>query len=571
MDQYANRLGRLLELLKRDKVDIFMLPNTDEFGSEYVKNSRVEWLTGFTGSAATVAVSRKRSAFFADGRYTLQAEKQVNKKLYDILQINDLANWLRKNTKNQQVAFDASLYTKAQIDHYGKLIKNIRLLDTNPMDELWKTRTAKSSVYSYDIEFAGENSESKRKRIAKCFASDALLITSPDSICWLLNIRGSDLDHTPLVFCYAILYQDGTVDLFLHEGSELNNGITNIRCYNFAAIDEVFKQIKEKGQSITLDPSSNPIKIHDKLANIGIKIIYEDDPCQVKKAIKNNIEIANAKKINIYDGVAFIKFWYWLERQLACAGQLSEIGVAEKLLEFRQMQPLFRGPSFSTIAAFAENGAIIHYSPTEASNKKIEGNGLLLIDSGGQYLGGTTDMTRTILIGTPTQQQKIHYTLVLKGHIALAMAKFPKGTSGAQLDILARYFLWQSYLNYSHSTGHGVGNYLSVHEKPPTISPRGTKIPLEAGMILSNEPGFYLSGQYGIRIESLLCVKKANKGFLSFQTLACAPIDMRLMENSLLSQHEKKWLKNYHGFVYKSASPYISQAEQRWLSQFIPL
>ena len=568
MDQYINRLNQLLELLEHDKVDILMLPNTDEFGSEYVKNSRVEWLTGFTGSAATVVVSKKHPAFFTDGRYMLQAEEQVSKKFYDILKIGDLADWLRKNTKNQRVAFDTNLYTKAQIDYYGKLITNIKLLDTNPVDELWKTSVTKSSVYSYDIEFTGEDSDSKRKRITKCFVSDALLITFPDSICWLLNIRGSDLKHTPLVFCHAILYQDCKVDLFLHEGSKLCNNITNIRCHNFAAIDKVFGQIKEQEQSVTLDPSSTPIKIHDKLVNIGIKIIYNDDPCQAKKAIKNNIEITNAKKINIYDGVAFIKFWYWLERQVACAAQLSEIGVAEKLLEFRQMHPLFKGPSFGTIAAFAENGAIIHYNPTEKSNKQIEGNGLLLIDSGGQYLGGTTDMTRTMLIGTPTQQQKIHYTLVLKGHIALAAAKFPKGTNGAQLDILARYFLWQNCLDYSHGTGHGVSNYLGVHEKPPTISPRGTKIPLETGMILSNEPGFYLPGQYGIRIESLLRVTKINKDFLSFQTLACAPVDLRLMENSLLSKHEIEWIENYHGFVYKSTAPYLNQDEKEWLSKF---
>ncbi len=585
--QDKEKLAQLRAELAKQGLDGFVIPMNDAFQSEYVPDSdkRIGFLTGFTGSAGTVVVLKDKAAFFTDGRYTLQAAEQVDNGLYSLHDSTELSpqDWVREQMQPGEVlGVDSWLHTEANAKSYQKACSRAgALLQTvthNPVDAIWHERpnAPLGQVYLHDIGYAGETALSKRERLARTLQAsgvDATVLTLADSICWLLNIRGSDVHCTPFALAYAFLHRDGTVDLFIDESKLSVEVRTHIeaKIYSPNSLESYINTLENK--KIQSDPYSTPLWFFAQLEQAGAAIIRGEDICQLPKACKNKTEQQGAIAAHIKDGVAVVEFLCWLDKQIGRM-PVSEISVAEQLLLYRQKQEGFVMPSFDTIAGFGAHGAIIHYHTTEKSNIPIENNGLLLLDSGGQYREGTTDITRTIAIGSPTEEQIRRFTQVLKGHIMLAMAKFPQGTTGTQLDALARYALWQECLDYGHGTGHGVGSYLSVHEGPARISKMPNTIALQPGMILSNEPGYYKAGAYGIRIESLLLVEESremgenSKKFLQFNTLTRVPIDKDLIDTTLLTVPERAWLNQYHQQIYADILPYCHTLElHKWLEE----
>lgn len=568
------RLELLRQELKRRGVYAFIQPSNDEFLGEYIPDSakRLEWLTGFSGSAGTAIITLKKAAFFTDGRYTLQAQKELNK-AFEIHNYSELtpSAWL-KTQGVKLLGIDSWLHTPQSmktVEKQGIVLKPI----ANPIDSLWEERPAEPNapVQPHVAAFAGETSLAKRHWLVKELKkhkADAFFLTAPDSICWLLNIRGQDVPFTPFVLCRALFFSNRNIVLFIDQEkitalAQKHLG-TNVLICPPSKIEAICKKLAKK--KVMLDPAQSSIALFDILQKANAKIVQVTDPCQLEKSRKNPVELANMEEAHVQDGIALVKFLHWFEAQK----KTTEIDAAEKLLSFRKEREGFQGSSFASISGFGSNGAIVHYRAQAKTNKAISGNGLYLIDSGGQYLKGTTDVTRTVLKGKATLEQKEHFTLVLKGHIAIARARFPKGTSGSQLDCLARYALWQEGLDYDHGTGHGVGSYLSVHEGPQRISKRGGDVPLEPGMVLSNEPGFYKPSKYGIRIENLVYVakEKIEKGktpFFKFETLTLAPIDIRLIDKTLLSQEELLWLDQYHQKVQETLEPFLSKSTNEWL------
>lgn len=545
---------RIEELKKKFidfSIDYFLVPSNDEFQSEYVADhlNRLKYISGFTGSNGIAIIGKKENLFFTDGRYLLQAKQELDNNFI----IHDIGNILHYLPKGR-IGYDPKLHTKASIDYYREdhFVSCADLIDLPPAHS-----EADKKIFSYPLKYAGETLESKSLKIQAYLQEkqiDALIITDSTNVCWLLNIRANAVTYNPILLSYLIFHQDGNIELFSSA-----KAVEDVQCYSLKEFYERVAKIADKKVQVDIHTAS--IELLSKLNNP----IITQDPCLILKACKNRIEIIQAKKIHVADGVAVTKLLYWLEKNYL--GK-TELDIVQKLLEFRALHSNFISPSFATIAAFASNGAIIHYSPKDKTNKTIENNGLFLLDSGGQYFGGTTDITRVIAIGKPTYQQKLDFTLVLKGHIALANSVFPKGTTGAQLDALARYFLWQYKKDYPHGTGHGVGNCLSVHEGPQRIS-KFSNVILEPGMILSNEPGFYKENEYGIRIENLMLVKEYSDNFLCFETLTLAPIDTRLVLFNLLSQLEKKWLEKYHHAVYGKLSKFLELDEKKWLKKFL--
>ena len=535
-------LNKLRAILKSHMLDGFIIPSNDEFQSEYVPDyaNRLKFLTGFSGSNGVALVTNKEAVFFTDGRYLLQAQQELG----DHFKIQNISTLYDNPYLYGKIGYDPKLHTNVV------LYKNCSLMPyENLIDLIWddKPTQVPSQIFHYPLKYAGETKEAKLHQIQSYLQLnkiDALIITDPTNICWLLNIRAHDVDYNPILLSYAILEQNGNLKLFSNSESTI-------------ALTEFSKHLKLlEHKKVQLDPNSASIWIKSHFKNV----ILEQDPCILAKACKNNIEIKQARRVHIIDGVALSRLLHWLERNHS----MNEISVTEKLLEFRSAHPDFIYPSFPTIAGFAEHGAIIHYHATKNSNKTLTANGLFLLDSGGQYFGGTTDITRVIPIGRATYQQKLDFTLVLKGHIALANSQFPVGTRGSSLDVLARQFLWQYGKDYAHGTGHGVGNCLSVHEGPQRIS-QIHSCPLKAGMIISNEPGYYKNGEYGIRIENLMLVVQLKNGYLGMETLSLAPIDHRLILKKILSETEKKWLNSYHQQIYKKLSPFLNQQEKSWL------
>ncbi len=539
-----DKIRELRQIMKTQGVEAYIIPNNDEFQNEYLPGSakRLEFLTGFTGSAGLAIVTASKAAFFTDGRYTIQAAQQLDGKVFEVYNIADKRPETWAAERNIKCGFDGWCLSLAQVRKFDA--KNLQPIIHSPnlIDLIWKTRPPipTSPIRIHDEQYAGESSESKRRRIGKALTTDAALLTSPDSVNWLLNIRGSDISHTPLVLCYAALSKDGTVDLFIDK-----------KKVNFEALSHLGKEVKIHelatvtkiggNQQILIDPARIPYALYLSLKNGGAEITEGQDPCLLPKAIKNETEIAGIKRAHKIDGAALTKFLHWLPLQ----NEMDELKASAKLEEFRRQNPEYLEPSFDTISGFAANGAIVHYRATEESNNKFTPNNLYLIDSGGQYEFGTTDVTRTVAIGEPTAAMRRDYTLVLKGHIALATATFPRGTNGAQLDALARQFLWQEGKDYDHGTGHGVGYYLGVHEGPQGISKRANDTALQPGMIISNEPGYYKTGEYGIRIENLVLVVEKQNGFLGFETVTRAPLDDKLIEWEILNPAETKWAKEY--------------------------
>lgn len=547
-----DKVKALRTFMEKEELSALLIPRTDEFQGEYIAphSERLRWLTGFTGSAGFVVLTQKKAVFFTDGRYTLQAKEELPEfyELYNMTQCTP-SEWTSKNLlPDEKIGYDPWLFTETQLQPYPR---SLVPLSANPIDNLWINRPSppQDFIRLYPLQYAGESDESKRRRVGASLKADHVLITACDSIAWLLNIRSRDVPYTPVVQSVCLLHKDGSYDFFV-DLNKINGEVFNhLQQGSGRAIDihRLLDHLKNVEGICQLDPQTAPVAILQTLEKTGVSLSRERDPCLLPKAVKNEIELQGAAQAHVQDGLAVCRFLKWLEKQ-PLQGEITELSAAQKLYEFRKEGEHFQDLSFGTISGFGSHGAIIHYQVTSSSSLPLTQEGLYLLDSGGQYLTGTTDVTRTVACGEPTPEQKDRYTRVLKGHLALATAHFPQGTTGAQLDVLARQFLWDIGCDYDHGTGHGVGSYLSVHEGPQSIAKRGAFVPLMPGMILSNEPGYYQEGAYGIRIESLVKVVELSdfKGFLGFETLTLVPFDLKLIEDSLLTEKERAWINAYH-------------------------
>jgi Xaa-Pro aminopeptidase len=584
--EWADRLAALRGELARRGVHGFLVPRADEHQGEYVPSSaeRLAWLTGFTGSAGLAAVLPEAAAIFVDGRYTLQARNEVEAGLYEQRHVSEApaTEWLAQNLKPGQVlGYDPRLHTVPEIERYTAAATRaggmVTALDGNPLDAVWRDRPAPplAPVVPHELRFAGRSSDDKRRDIAAELAKDkvdAVALTAPDSIAWLLNIRGGDVPYTPLPLSFAILRADASVELFIDQrklvpGTRafLGNAVTVSPPDRFGPVLEGLK-----GKRVQADPASASAWVFDRLKAGGAEIHRGADPCLVAKACKNDVELAGTRAAHRRDGAALTRFLAWLAAT-APKGGLREIAVSDRLEHFRGQGEHFRGLSFPTISGAGSNGAIVHYRAAPASEQTLAPGSFYLVDSGAQYLDGTTDVTRTVAIGEVTPEMRDRFTRVLKGHIALAACRFPKGTTGSQLDALARHALWQVGLDYDHGTGHGVGSFLSVHEGPQRISKVGNSQPLLPGMIVSDEPGYYRAGAYGIRIENLVAVitlehEAAERPLYGFETLTLAPIDRNAIEAALMSDEEINWLDGYHARVREELTPLVDAGTAQWLA-----
>jgi Xaa-Pro aminopeptidase len=583
----AARIDLLRRELAAKGLDGVIVPRADEHQGEYVppRGQRLAWLTGFTGSAGLAVVLRDRAALFVDGRYTLQAAAQVDTRLFELHHLIDEppAQWIRGAlARGGVLGYDPWLHTPHDVERFRaaarKASAELRAVLENPLDRVWSDRPAAplAPVVPHIERFAGEAAQSKRARLGSSLAEEgvaAAVLTMPESIAWLLNIRGGDVPHTPLPLSFAILRQDGSVTLFIDRrklapGLERHLG-NEVTVMPPEALGSALDALAAEGGRVQADPATAASWIFDRLQAARADIHRAADPCLLPKACKNPTEIAGTRAAHRRDGAALTRFLAWLSRE-ATKGGLAEIAASDRLEAIRREGEHFRDLSFPTISGAGSNGAIVHYRATHETEKRLEPGSLYLLDSGAQYLDGTTDVTRTIAIGEPTQEMRDRFTRVLKGHIALALARFPKGTTGTQLDAFARRALWQEGLDYDHGTGHGVGSYLGVHEGPQRISKAPNGQALLPGMIVSNEPGYYKTGAYGIRIENLVLVQPADgsaeREMLGFETLTLAPIDLSLIEPSLLDEGEIAWLDAYHARVREALTPLVDPDTARWLA-----
>ncbi|WFW29499.1 MAG: aminopeptidase P family protein [Wolbachia endosymbiont of Menacanthus eurysternus] len=546
------KLQEFRAFMRKINVDAFILHTRDEYLNEYSENL-VKLLCGFSGENGLLIITKNdKCPFFTDIRYIIQAYDQLDQDTFQIYDVQeyDPSEWIKENlTLTVSVGYYLQYLTLKEIRKYKDVCK---LVPFKRKEVDYKKQKIVSHMF-------GESSRNKCNKIIKNISDekvDAVFLTDPNSISWLLNLRNENAKYTPCVLGRAILYKNGNVDLFVHNkncSSVEANIESHINIFDLSELEKFLCKL----DLIMIDPTITPASmIKDK------KIIEREDPCLLYKAVKNQIEVTGSINAHIRDGAAVTNFLCWLEANIN--NKITELDAEEKLLEYRKKQYLFKQPSFPTISAFNENGAIIHYNANSQTNKIIQRDGLYLIDSGGQYLDGTTDVTRTIAIGNPTNEQINYYTVVLKAHIALANAVFPLGTTGGELDILARIHLWKLGIDYMHSTGHGVGSYLSVHEGPQAIS-KGNNVKLIPGMILSNEPGYYIPRMYGIRIENLMCIKEQKNGFLSFKQLTSIPYDKKLIDVRILTRDEISWIDSYHQFVYKNLKDSIKN--KKWLKK----
>lgn len=575
---YQKRLEALRKQIAEAGLDGYIVPRADEYQGEYCAPyaARLEWLAGFTGSAGTAIILSGKAVVLTDARYTIQVRKQCDPSLYETGDLADIkpGQWLAKNTGSQAVTgYDPKLFTAAQLNKIAEDFDGtLKPVEDNLIDLIWQERPSRpdSPVEPFPHRVAGKNAAEKLHLITQKLSEAGLegcLLTLPDSLAWLLNIRGRDLAHTPVVLSYGLITQQGRVFWFIEPGRVSGDIRRHIGEHVDIIPPENMPETLEhvtKGVKIGLDGKSAPVWLENLLEKAGALTRDFKDPCIPLKTVKTKAEQAAIRAAHIEDGAALTRFLYWLERQ-DFSKDLSEVAAAEKLLEFRQASPRFRGESFPAIAGFGANGAIIHYRAVPEDHSLVQPPGLFLIDSGGQYEWGTTDITRTIAIGAAGEERRTNFTHVLKGHIALATAVFEDGTTGIDLDKIARAPLKEAGLDYAHGTGHGVGCYLSVHERGAGISPRSEES-LKAGMLVSNEPGYYKEGEYGIRIENLVLVQKAAEaGMLGFETVSLAPIDRRLIVKELLHPEEITWLNSYHQRVRDALSPHLDAEEKRWL------
>ena len=592
MSTHEARLDALRKELARRGLDGFVVPISDEHMSEYVGAyaQRLQWLTGFNGSAGTAVVladrtEEKGATIFVDGRYTLQVRDQVDGAQWDYASLPETspARWLGEHApEGARIGYDPWLHSRAWADALGKALARRKAVpvavDSNPIDAVWQDRPEPSAAPAIvqDDALAGRSSADKRAEVARWLAQeelDAVVIPALDSIAWLLNIRGADVDRTPVALSFAVAHADGTADLFIAPEKvtpELRSHLGN--AVRVAPRDGFVPALTAlAGKRVAADPDHAVAAIFAALDQAGAHVVAATDPCTLPKAVKNAAEQAGHRAAQARDGAAVARFLHWLSVE-APAGAVDELAAAARLQAFREDTGSLRDLSFDTISGSGPNGAIVHYRVSEETNRRLEPGSVYLVDSGGQYPDGTTDITRTVWIGPDEAPADVkdRFTRVLKGHIALARAVCPTGTSGSQLDTLARQFLWQAGLDYAHGTGHGVGSFLSVHEGPQRIGKAGGNQELLPGMIVSNEPGYYKTGAYGIRIENLVLVERreiagAEGEWLGFETLTHVPIDRALIATALLDTDERAWLDAYHAGIVERIGPRLDGDARHWL------
>ncbi len=581
--QYSNRIAALRGEIVRRGLSGVVIPRADAHQGEYVApcDERLAWVSGFTGSAGSLVVLENKAALFVDGRYTLQAARETDPELVEIHPVGEerwpMERWIEGAlTTGDRLGFDPRLHTQAQVKRLtaacAKAGAVVAALPDNPVDAVWSDRPEPPSgpVGIHPAVYSGHAPGGKRALAADSLADehlDAAVLSDPSSVAWLLDIRGTDIPHLPVVLAFAVIHADASVDLFL-DPARLNADLLahlgpDVRLHGPDRFWPFLETLKDK--KVRADQSTTSAAIVERLgdaADLG------RDPCLLPRARKNAVELDGARAAHRRDGVALCRFLAWASQN----PETDELAAAAVLEGFRAGNALYRGPSFPAIAALGPNGAVVHYRSTPQTNRRFEPGTLFLIDSGGQYLDGTTDVTRTLAIGPAGDEERRRFTLVLKGHIALARAVFPAGTTGPQIDCLARQFLWEAGLDYDHGTGHGVGSFLSVHEGPQRIGKTSAESPpLEAGMILSIEPGYYKAGAYGIRLENLAAVRAvpapmgAERPLLGFEPLTLAPFDRALIDAALLTEAEIAWLDAYHQAVADQIGPLLPPADRAWL------
>jgi Xaa-Pro aminopeptidase len=581
----AERLSRLRTELQRQGVDGALIPRGDEFLGEYVPASgeRLAWLTGFTGSAGLAIVLPERAFLFIDGRYTTQAEREADPSLWTLRHLVDQppAEVLRSEAAGRCIGYDPWLHTRASLERLGGSGAQLVALAANPVDAIWPDRPAapSGSALPHPLRLAGLDSAEKREAAAARLreaGEAACVLADPHSVAWLLNLRGRDLEHTPMVLARALLLKDGAVELFIDPAradaavrAHLGNSVALRRPEQFGERLDTLA-----GNQVRLDPDVTPAWIAGRLEAAGATVVMGEDPCRLPRACKNPVEQDGARAAHLRDGVAMVRFLAWFAEAAPCGAE-TEMSASARLLAFRAGGREFVGESFPAISGAGEHGAIVHYRATPQTNRPIQPGDLYLIDSGGQYRDGTTDVTRTLWSGPsePPPEAMDHYTRVLRGHIALATMRFPEGVAGPHIDAVARRPLWDAGLDFDHGTGHGVGSFLSVHEGPAGISRAAKPVPLRPGMILSDEPGFYLPGRYGIRIENLLLVRAAaglaegGKRFLEFETLTLAPYARELIATGMLTREERSWVDSYHAGLMSLLAPMLDDSARGWLER----
>jgi Xaa-Pro aminopeptidase len=589
MNTYRFRLTQLRASMKRNNIDAYIIINTDPNLGEYIPAhwKIIQWLTGFTGSSAIVVVAKKFAGLWTDSRYFLQAEQQLYDTGFSLRKLNvssepSWTEWLsEKMKKNTRIGVDGRTFSFQHLDNLKKALEGEKVeidIDCDLINDIWTGRPLMpdSVAFEHSVLFSGKERSLKIKEVREQMVKlnvDSHLLTSVDDIMWLLNIRGNDIDYSPLLISFALVGMDQIL-LFTDEKKiplklAMEFDKSGITILPYSEVSMILGRLK-KGSTLLLTRETTNSYLYNSIEE-KVNIVNDISIPGRLKAVKNKIEIGNIQKVMVKDGVALTRFFYWLENNYK-DHTITEQSASDKILEFRLQQADCTGTSFSTIAAFKEHGALAHYSPSSSSDSLLDRDGVFLIDSGGQYLDGTTDITRTIILGNPDEQQKSDFTLVLKGLINLAMAKFPAGTKGYQLDVLARKALWDKGLNYGHGTGHGVGFFLNVHEGPHSIgtgTSNGKQGSLEPGMIFSDEPAIYREGKYGIRLENLLLVNEDKTSefghFLKFETLSICYFEKLLINKSLLEASEVIWLNNYHSAVYEKLSPLLIDEESHWL------
>ena len=571
------RLSTVQEELTKNKLSGYVVPHSDVHQGEYIAacDERLAWLTGFTGSAGICFVGKEKAGIFVDGRYGIQAKKQT-KPPFEIIHWNkqNILQWIKKNIMKGKIGFDPWLHSYTEIVTLRDAFANsgISLIPSdNLIDRVWSDRPAKVSkqAISYPVKLAGLSAKDKCRQIAKVMElkeADSAVITLPDSIAWLLNLRGNDVIHNPIVHAFLIIHSEGNIELFCNNNLIINS-ISGLESFiKVFPLENFEMSLSELNGSVLVDEATVPFAAATILQNNGSKIILGEDPIILPKACKNKVELENARICHKRDAIHMCEFLSWIDRQ--DENEIDEIDVVIELENIRRKDKNLKEISFDTIAASGPNAALPHYRVNYSSNRKIKKGDVLLVDSGGQYLDGTTDITRTIAIGKQSEDVKNAFTRVLKGLISISMLKFPSGTSGRDIDAFARASLWQLGQDYAHGTGHGVGHYLSVHEGPQRIS-KFSSVEFKEGMIISNEPGFYEEGRFGIRIENLILVQTSkvgsNNSFLEFETLTFVPIDSRLISINLLDNNEREWINNYHKQCWQRAKDQVTVPTRAWL------
>ncbi|MDB1122625.1 aminopeptidase P family protein [Vibrio algarum] len=581
----SQRVKSIRNWLTANNYDALIIPHEDEFLGEYVPehNERLMWATGFTGSAGVAVISKTSAAVFVDGRYTVQVRNQVPDDIFSYHHLTEEPFWQWLNSQKnsiKKVAYDPRMHAASWLKNVKhELVESIELaeLTVNPIDECWLDRPVPklSQMRLLDETITGESSSQKRRTVAGLLqgkGADAAILTRLDTICWLLNVRGLDVSRLPVLLSHAIIYSDSSVDFFIEEDRVSTNFSSHVgRGVNIVNPTLLTTRLQElRGKTVLFDSTSTNAWFKLRLESASAIVIEEPDPCLLLKAVKNNSEIEGMKSSHVVDGVAMVKFLHWLDTEVEQNRLHNEATISDKLQYFRETHPSLVDLSFDTISASGPNAAMCHYNHNDQDIPgNLSLNTLYLVDSGGQYPNGTTDITRTIAIGTPTDEMKKLFTLVLKGHIGIATATFPSGTTGSQIDVLARQHLWANGYDFDHGTGHGVGHFLSVHEGPQSISKKPNLVALRPGMVVSNEPGYYRADSFGIRIENLeLIVPKETGGDfagLGFEPLTLCPIDLRCIIPDMLTKPELRWLNIYHKKVRANLSPLLQEHERNWL------